>query len=103
MGNLLRKLTKITGGSTKPPGVLDHLDPSIRSQWRQDNGSAKIVVNVDYPLYQQFGGSTPYLAETLIMHIAQPVQEGEVKTLEDYLWEVNNIIKAWDELSAETV
>lgn len=101
IGRLLRQLSKVTGGSTKPPAVLDALDASVRSQWRQDNGSAKIVVNVKYPLYEQFNGSEPYLAETLIMHLAQPVQEGEVKSLEDYLGEVNNLVKAWAEVSAE--
>jgi hypothetical protein len=100
VGRLLRQLSKVAGGSTKPPAVLDTLDSSVRSQWRRENGSAKIVVNVKYPLYEEFGGSEPYLAETLVMQLAQPVQEGEVKTLDDYLAEVNNMLRAWAEVRA---
>lgn len=97
----MRKLAKITGGSTRPPAILDVLDPSVRSQWREEQGSAKkIVVNVKYPLYEEFGGSEPYLAETLIMQLAQPLQEGEVKTLEEFLAEVNNVLRAWVEAKA---
>ena len=101
VGKLMRKLTKITGGSSRPPAILDVLDPSVRSQWREEQGSAKvIVVNVKYPLYEEFSGSEPYLAETLIMQLAQPLQEGEVKTLEEFLAEVNNVIRAWAEVKA---
>jgi len=98
VGILVRKLAKITGGSTKPPAVLESLDPSVRSQWRPDPGSPKIVVNVEYPLYKEFQGSEPYLAETVVMQLAQPLQEGEVKTLEEFLAEVDNMLRAWAEV-----
>ena len=100
VGILMRKLAKITGGSTKPPAVLEQLDPSVRSQWRPDPGSPKIVVNIDYPLYKEFQGSEPYLAETVVMQLAQPLQEGEAKTLDEFLAEVNNVIRAWAEVKA---
>lgn len=98
VGILMRKLAKITGGSTKPPAVLEPLDPSVRSLWRPDPGSPKIVVNIEYPLYREFQGSEPYLAETVVMQLAQPLQEGEAKTLDEFLTEVNNVIRAWAEV-----
>jgi len=101
VGKLLRQIARVTGGSSRPQAVPDNLDPSVRSQWRTESGVAKVVVNVNYPLYKELKGAAPYMAETVVMQLAQPIQEGEAKPLNEYLSEVNSIICAWAGVRSE--
>lgn len=101
VGKLTRLLTRISGGSLRPPAVLDSLgDRSQRSDWRKDNGTTKLVVNTDFPLYVELKGAEGYLAETIILKLAEP-QEGDPKSLDDYLAEVNNLLVAWASVHRE--
>jgi len=94
-GRMIRLISKVSGGGMKPPAILDAFDPSQRSGWRTEGGESKIVVNTAFPLYDAFAGSPPYLAETLIMKLAEGA-EGETRAnLGDYVAEVNAVTAAW--------
>ena len=94
VGRMIRLLNKVSGGGLKPPAILDAFDPSMRSGWRTDGGESRLVVNTAFPLYQEFGAVAGYLAETVVMELAKPL-EGEEKNVGDYLAEVNTITAAW--------
>ena len=93
VGRMIRLLAKVSGGGLRPPAILDAFDPSMRSGWRT-NGETKLVVNTAFPLYQEFGPAPGYLAETVVMELAKPL-EGQEKTLANYIAEVNQITSAW--------
>jgi hypothetical protein len=95
IGRMIRLINKVSGGGIKPPAILDAFDPSQRSGWRTQGGESKIIVNTAFPLYEAFGGSPPYLAETVIMKIAEGVEGEAERTLEDYVAEVNQVTAAW--------
>jgi hypothetical protein len=94
VGHMLRLLSKVAGGDLKPPVVFDSIDPYVRSAWRWDNGSSKIVVNTNFCLFVELGPSPGYLAETIVLELAKP-PEGEDRPLDDYLSEVTNVLIAW--------
>lgn len=94
VGHMLRLLSKVAGGDLKPPVIFDSIDRHVRSAWRWDNGSSKMVVNTDFCLFRELGPSPGYLAETIVLELAKP-PEGEDRPLADYLSEVTNVLIAW--------
>jgi len=100
VGHMLRLLDRVTAGTLRPPVVFDSIDSHVRSAWRWDNGSSKIVVNTDFCLCRELGASPGYLAETIILELAKP-PEGEDRSLGDYLSEVTNVLIAWSSVHDE--
>ena len=99
---MIRLISKVSGGGMKPPAILDAFDPSQRSGWRTEGGESTIVVNTAFPLYDAFDGSPPYLAETIIMKLAEGA-EGEMRAnLGDYISEVNAVTAAWARVHKRT-
>ncbi len=82
VGRLVRLMQRVNRGDLKPPVVLDALDPHTRSSWRTDGGVSTIVVNTNFCLYKDLEARSGYLAETIVMELAKPV-EGESRTLDD--------------------
>ena len=90
---MVRLLEKIAGGSLQPPARLESFDLAERS--RMETGEkTEVVINTSFPLYTEFTGSPGYLAETIVMKLAEPV-EGEDRMVADYVAEVNNVMSVW--------
>ena len=93
-GRMIRLLERIAGGSLQPPARLESFDPAFRSRWEADRKRMGVVINTNFPMYPEFKGSPAYLAETIIMKLAEPI-EGESRTVADYVAEVTNMSAAW--------
>ena len=89
----MRLIERIAGGSLQPPARLESFEPALRS--RMETGKkTEVVLNTSFPLYAEFKGSPAYLAETIVMKLAEPI-EGESRTVADYVAEVTNTTAAW--------
>ena len=93
VGRMVRLIDRISGGTLEPPARLEAWERFERS--RMVTGKkTEIVINTNFPLYAEFKGSEGYLAETIIMKVAEP-GEGESRTVTDYVAEVTNMTAVW--------
>lgn len=98
VGGLLRSLRKVGGEDLVPPTELNSLeDASVRVDWKHEGGKKKLIINRNFPLYKQLEGAPGYIAETIILELAKP-DEGDPKSLEQYLDMVNNLLVAWSKV-----
>jgi hypothetical protein len=90
----LRRLSKM------PEWELRDLEPDIRSEWGEKEGRRCLLINRKYCLYEEWEGDPLYIAETAALQLARP--EGDDKLpLEDYLNEVNLLMRAFCEVSGK--
>jgi hypothetical protein len=76
-----------------PPWEVRVLDPEVRSTWEEKGSTRTLIINKTYPLYEEWQGDELYLLETAALELAKPMK-GETITLEEYLDEVNRIMRA---------
>lgn len=101
VGKLMRLMSRMGGRDLRPPVVFDAFDPSVRTEWRSNGRSNELVINQNFCLYEQLDGSPGYLAETILLAVLAPT-EGDPKTVDEYLGEVNNLLSVWAGIHEES-
>jgi len=77
------------------------LQPDIRSEWGDKEGRRCLLINKKFCLYEARGGDDLYIAETAALQLTK--SEGDEKLdLEEYLGEVNLIMRAFCEVYSST-
>ncbi len=89
VGDLLRR----TGGNI-PKVEYEHLGQSTRSQWGKPGET--IVVNMDYPLYEQ--ESDQYLVETICLHLLTEDESFRNAPIAATMEQMDRIVWAWAEV-----
>ncbi|MDD5038450.1 MAG: ATP-binding protein [Dehalococcoidales bacterium] len=81
-----------------PDWELRILQPHIRSDWGDKEGRRCLLINKMYWLFKKRSGDELYIAETAALELAREAEEK--LTLEEYLGEVNKIMRAFGQIYA---
>lgn len=94
VGRLLRRLH---GGV--PPIDFDDLGRTARTQTRPTENGPYIIVNTAFPLYERFGETEEYLAESVFLHLLREDEESSLSANEA-AQHLDDMLFTWREVVA---
>jgi len=95
VGKLKRLAERLDKAGGFPPLRLKPRDKAIRSATETEDGKKVIVINTVHPMYRDTDGAESYMAETAILEMLRPDDDGDGLRAGDYYGQHLQLLNTW--------